>query len=75
MPKLPLISGKNMRKLLEKEGFEVIRSKGSHFVMQHPALRKKTVVPIHGNEGLRPGIILSILDQSGISKDDYCRKI
>ncbi len=35
MPKLPKISGKQMLKFLEKEGFIVARTRGSHFFVKH----------------------------------------
>ena len=35
MPKLPVISGKELIKVFEKIGFVFIRQKGSHVIMKH----------------------------------------
>jgi len=34
MVKLPVISGKRLIKVLEDEGFEIVRQKGSHVSLQ-----------------------------------------
>ena len=43
--KLPLISAKELSKILEKIGFEFSRQKGSHMFFRHPDGRT-TVIPI-----------------------------
>jgi len=64
------ISGKEMRKLLEKLGFEKIYGKGSHVRFKHSDGRR-TVVPVHGNEDLGKGLLREILRQINLSKEDY----
>jgi predicted RNA binding protein YcfA (HicA-like mRNA interferase family) len=44
--KLPVISGKDFIKLLEKLGFIVIRINGSHHRMKH-ADGRITTIPVH----------------------------
>ncbi len=66
MPRLPVLSGRQMIKLLRKEGFAVVRQKGSHV-----SLRKgqfKTVVPLH--DELATGTLLGILKQCGMTRDE-----
>ncbi len=70
MVKLVQISGKDLCKILEKLGFEKIHGKGSHVRFKHPDGRR-TVVPIHGNEDLGKGLLLEILKQIRISKEEY----
>ena len=70
MPKLVPISGREMCKLLEKEGFLKIHQVGSHVRYKHPDSRV-TVVPVHGNEKLGKGLIAEILKQCKISREDY----
>lgn len=36
MTKLPRIKGKDLIAALRKDGFEIIRMKGSHSFLQHP---------------------------------------
>ena len=66
MPKLPVLSGKDMIRALEKDGFRIVRQKGSHASLQKGIY--KTVVPLH-NE-LAKGTLLGILRQCGLSKED-----
>ena len=70
MTKLPKISGKELCKTLEKLGFEKIFGKGSHVRFKHLDGRR-TVVPVHGNEELGPGLLLAILKQIGFSREDF----
>ncbi|MEK6898095.1 MAG: type II toxin-antitoxin system HicA family toxin [Nanoarchaeota archaeon] len=70
MPELIRISGKELCKILEKLDFEKIHGKGSHVRFKHPDGRR-TVIPIHGNEKLGKGLLLEILKQIKISKEEY----
>jgi predicted RNA binding protein YcfA (HicA-like mRNA interferase family) len=65
MPKLPVISGKDMIRALEKDGFLIVRQKGSHVSLQKGI--HKTVVPIH--DELAKGTLLGILKQCGLTKE------
>ena len=66
MPKLPVLSGKELIRILEKGGFQVVRQKGSHVSLQKEA--HKTVVPLH--DELAKGTLLGILKQCGLSKEE-----
>ncbi|MCX6747172.1 MAG: type II toxin-antitoxin system HicA family toxin [Candidatus Pacearchaeota archaeon] len=70
MPKMVQISGKEFCKILEKLGFEKIYGKGSHVRFKHPDGRR-TVVPVHGNEKLGKGLIMEILKQIKLSKEEF----
>lgn len=43
MPKLPVVSGKELIKAFEKIGFVFIRQKGSHVIMKHQDNRVVTI--------------------------------
>jgi len=70
MSKLILISGKKFCKILEKIGFEKVYGKGSYIRFKHPDGRR-TVVPVHGNENLGRGLLLEILKQIQLSRDEF----
>ncbi len=70
MSKLLQISGKEFCRLLGKLGFEKIYGKGSHVRFKHSDGRR-TVVPVHGNEKLGKGLILEILKQIKLSREEY----
>lgn len=71
MPRLPQISGKEMLRLLEKRGFFVARTKGSHHILKHPERPElRVVVPVHGNRPLPPGTLRSVLHQADLNADE-----
>ena len=73
MPKLPILSGQEMCKILQKRGFTHVRTKGSHaiFVKQTEAGKITIPVPLHSE--LAKGTLLSILRQAGMEKEDLER--
>jgi predicted RNA binding protein YcfA (HicA-like mRNA interferase family) len=64
--KLPILSGRDLIQLLQKNGFLVVRQKGSHISMEKND--HKTVIPLH--DELAKGTLLGILKQCGLTKDD-----
>ena len=74
MSNLPSISGKNLIKFLRKQGFTVIRTKGSHHFLQHNDGRV-TTVPTHANESIGTGLLLKILKDCEIDKEDFIKMI
>ncbi len=71
MPKLPRITGKELIRALQKEGFEVVRQKGSHVQVRKFVKDKKITfpVPIHTSKILKQGTFKGILRKAGISID------
>jgi predicted RNA binding protein YcfA (HicA-like mRNA interferase family) len=61
------VSGKTLIAVFKRIGFEEIRVKGSHHFLKHPDGRT-TVVPIHSNETLGPGLLASILRDVKLSR-------
>ena len=70
MVKLPRISGKELCKILEKIGFKKVYGKGSHIRFKHPDGRR-TVVPVHGNEDIGPGLLSAILKQIRLTREEF----
>ncbi|MGI0009582.1 MAG: type II toxin-antitoxin system HicA family toxin [Nitrosopumilaceae archaeon] len=69
MTKLPRITGNQMIKyLVNKKGFTKTAQKGSHVSLR--SNDRWTTVPAK-NEALGPGLILTILDDAGIGRDDF----
>jgi len=70
--KLPVATGKDVVRALERAGFIIDRVVGSHQVMAHPSDPKRTVsVPVHGNKDLKRGTLRAIIRQSGFSVDEF----
>ena len=49
--------------------FEKIYGKGSHVRFKHSDGRR-TVVPVHGNEDLGPGLLAAILKQIKLTREE-----
>jgi predicted RNA binding protein YcfA (HicA-like mRNA interferase family) len=69
---LPVISGKEFIKLLEKLGFSVIRVNGSHHRMKHPDGRI-TTIPVHKNDPLPKGLLRKIIREDLQMEADQLR--
>ena len=63
MPKLPVLSGLELVKALERLGFQQIRQRGSHVVMKRGSVG--TVVPLHRE--VKAGTLAGILRQAGVT--------
>ena len=59
-------SAKRLIKILQKNGFLLKRSKGSHQIYYNPITHKTVIVPMHGNKDLPKGTFFTILKQAGI---------
>ena len=70
MSKLPSLTGKELLAVLSKAEFQVIRIKGSHHFLRHSDGRS-TVVPVHSGESIGPGLLLRILRDCDLSRDQF----
>jgi predicted RNA binding protein YcfA (HicA-like mRNA interferase family) len=71
MAKLPRLSGREMVRFLEKQGFIVARVRGSHHFMDRGDQR--TSVPVHGHRNLKAGTLRGILRDIGMSPSEFER--
>ena len=68
MPKLPILSGKDLIKILSKLGFQHIRTAGSHAILnKFDRERGKITVPVPLHKELAKGTLKSIMRQTDIS--------
>ena len=68
MGKLRVLSGRDVCKLLEAEGFSQVRQRGSHIVMQKRLGDTTTTVPVPDHSELKTGTLSSIIRQSGLAR-------
>jgi predicted RNA binding protein YcfA (HicA-like mRNA interferase family) len=64
---LPVISGKDVVKILCKNGFIVRRQTGSHIIIKRE--KRQVVVPNH--DELDRGTLRSIIKQAGLTVDEF----
>lgn len=72
MPKLPRVTGREMVAFLERDGFQVLRVRGSHHFLSKEELR--TSVPVHGNRPLKIGTLRSILRDIQFSPTEFAQR-
>ena len=67
---LPVVSGRQLVRVLQGVGFVVLRQKGSHVSLERQSHGEtwRTVVPLHRE--LRPGTLSDILQQTGLTGDE-----
>jgi predicted RNA binding protein YcfA (HicA-like mRNA interferase family) len=69
--KLRVLSGKEVCSILAKHGFEEVRRKGSHIVMQRKEPGHTKTVPVPDHRVIRKGTLQSIIRQSGLPRNDF----
>jgi len=70
MPKLPVVSGKDAIKALSKIGFEHVRTKGSHAIMNKQTEKGKITIPVPLHSELAKGTLKSIMNAAELSLED-----
>ncbi len=68
MPKLPVLSGKDVIKALTKAGYVFDHQTGSHITLLNSE-GKKITVPNHVELGR--GILRAIINQAGLTVDEF----
>lgn len=71
MSKLPVISGYECVKALEKAGFYFKRQESSHIVLRRDDPFAQVVVPNH--KGLDRGTLRAIIRQTGLSVEEFMK--
>lgn len=71
MPELPVCSGAEVIRALERLGFRVVRQRGSHVMLRKGMAG--CVVPLHRE--LKRGTLSGILRQAGVSAAEFISTI
>jgi predicted RNA binding protein YcfA (HicA-like mRNA interferase family) len=74
MPKLPVVSGEELGRALERFGFERDRQRGSHvFYFKPGSPPRTTTVPMHSE--VAKGTLRAILNQAGITVEELIERL
>jgi predicted RNA binding protein YcfA (HicA-like mRNA interferase family) len=65
-----VVSGKRMCRVLEQRGWTLARVNGGHYIYRDEATGRRAVVPVHGNQDLKPGTQRDIMRDAGLTDDD-----
>jgi predicted RNA binding protein YcfA (HicA-like mRNA interferase family) len=66
--RLRVFSGKELCRLLSQHGFQQVRQRGSHVVMQKQTEASTVTVPVPMHDEIRIGTLQSIIRQSGLPR-------
>lgn len=72
MPKLPILTAKELVKIFEKVEYFVVRQKGSHIRMSH---KNRDSITIPNHKIIGRGLLKKILRDSNISVEDLIKLI
>jgi len=64
------ISGKDFARILERDGWLLLRVKGSHHIYGKAGSEVRISVPIHGNQTLKTGLLRHFMKVAGLSESD-----
>jgi predicted RNA binding protein YcfA (HicA-like mRNA interferase family) len=67
--KIPRATGRAMVSFLQREGFQLLRVRGSHYFFEKGEWR--TSVPVHGDRPLKIGTLRSILRDINLSPAEF----
>ena len=69
MSKLPVVSGSECIKALEKAGFAIVKQRGSHIVLVREDPRNTVIVPNH--KELDRGTLRAIIRQANLTVEEF----
>jgi len=73
MPKIPIVNGNQLIKVLTKSGFVLNRISGSHHILIHPQKQITISIPIHKGKTLGRGITISIIKDAGLTAEEFLK--
>ncbi len=64
------ISGRDFARLIERRGWVLLRVNGSHHIYGKPGSIVRLSIPIHGNSGLKTGLLRHLMKLAELSEQD-----
>ena len=64
------VTGKELARVVQSRGWQLVRVHGSHHIFKMSGKRESLVIPIHGNETLKTGLLRSLMKIAELSEGD-----
>ena len=64
------ISGRELARLVERRGWALARIQGSHHIFTKTGRRERLVIPIHGHQPLKVGLLRALMKIADLTLDD-----
>ncbi len=71
--RLPRLTSDEVTTVLRHQGFLLVSRRGSHQKWRHPETGRQVIVPHHRGRQLPLGTVNSIIEGSGIPRDEFRR--
>ncbi len=65
------VSGEELARVLERNGWSLLRIHGSHHIYGKPGSVVRLSVPIHGNRPLKIGLLRHLLKMARLEETDF----
>lgn len=75
MAKLPSIPAREVARVAQAVGFVLHRQRGSHAVYYRAADNRRVVIPMHGRKDLKPGTLRGIINDLGLSVEEFLARL
>jgi len=69
--KLPVLSGREVIKILKKVGFSPVRQKGSHIVLSKTDSKQRRGLVVPDHKEIDKGTLLEIIRQAGLTRQEF----
>lgn len=70
-PKLPVVSGRQVVRVLELVGYDVVRQRGSHIRLRDESDLEHLPVTVPDHRTLKPGLLRQILRDANLTVDEF----
>jgi len=64
------LSGKDLARLVESHGWQLLPIRGSHHIYGKPGSVVRLSIPIHANAALKAGLLKHLLKMAGLEEED-----
>jgi predicted RNA binding protein YcfA (HicA-like mRNA interferase family) len=64
------VSGRELARLVQQRGWQLARINGSHHIFTMAGRRERIVIPIHGNQPLKTGLLRSLMKIADLTEQD-----
>jgi predicted RNA binding protein YcfA (HicA-like mRNA interferase family) len=69
LSRLPLLSWREVVKVLAKAGFQVARQKGSHLIL----IKDEHIVPVPKHKEIKRGLLMEIIAEAGLTREEFLK--
>lgn len=68
---MKLVSGQELAKILEGNGWRLLRIHGSHHIYGKEGVRARISIPTHGRKPLKAGLLNHLIKLASLSEEDF----